>query len=414
MKVLLSSYSCLPDAGSEPGIGWNWAQSLGALGHDVVVMTRAVNREAIERHYKGRSASVRFLFHDLPKFWRRMYRLPFGNYLYYLCWQFTAVAPAARMHAREGFDRIQHITWGSFRVPCFLGKLNAPFIFGPVGGGEDTPKLLRPGLGLRGRFWDFVRRLSNAAAIWIPYLRPTYAAATEILVTTGETRNRVPAAWRHKTAIRPAIGIDAASVRSVIGRAASMPEPRNRDRIDVLYCGRLLPWKGLHLALEAMAVLQGNDCEARLTVIGSGSDERRLKRLARHLHIDGRVAWIPWMPREDLIRVYSAFDIFLFPSLHDSGGIAVLEALVCGLPVVCLDLGGPAITVNDSCGRVISTAEADQAQVVAAIAGFLMEAKRSPDLLARLSQGALRRGRELDWCAGVSAVYGGAAVTQAR
>ena len=47
--------------------------------------------------------------------------------------------------------------------------------------------------------------------------------------------------------------------------------------------------------------------------------------------------------------------LFLYPSLHDSGSFTVLEAMAAGLPVVCLDRGGPALSVDDKCGKVVKS-----------------------------------------------------------
>ena len=58
------------------------------------------------------------------------------------------------------------------------------------------------------------------------------------------------------------------------------------------------------------------------------------------------------VPHNEVLALYQTHDVFLFPSLHDSGGIAVLEAMYLGLPVVCLDLGGPAVSVGDAGIRV--------------------------------------------------------------
>ena len=67
-----------------------------------------------------------------------------------------------------------------------------------------------------------------------------------------------------------------------------------------------------------------------------GLNKRRYRRLVRD-----RVEFIPRVPQLKLFELYDTHDLLLFPSLHDSGGYVVLEALSHGLPVVCLDLGGP-------------------------------------------------------------------------
>lgn len=413
MKVLLSAYSCLPGSGSEPGVGWNWAQCIAANGHDVVVLTRTVNRRQIEAFTKSHSVQpVRFVFHDLAPLWQRIYKLPFGNYGYYFLWQYTAAELALKLHRSEKFDRVQHVTWASFRVPSFMGRLNIPFIFGPVGGGEDTPKNLRPGLGWRGRLWDSVRRISSA--LMAPCVGFTYASASEILVTTKETLSKIPGKYRHKAMRQQTVGIDPSLTLSSLQQYPQDSTPRNSSRLELLYVGRLLPWKGLHLILRALALIGDCNSHMHLTVIGSGRDLSRLQQLARRLKIEESVSWVPWMPQDELIRLYPRFDLFTFPSLHDSGGTAVLEALTFGLPVVCLDLGGPGISVNDSCGRVISTEGVGEDQIVKAIAQFLTEAQADRKMLRQLSEAARAHAATLTWQANVNSVYDESLVSQSN
>jgi glycosyltransferase involved in cell wall biosynthesis len=401
MKILLSAYSCLPTDGSEPGIGWNWARALASNGHDVVVITRSVNQQRIETYLRNHPLPMRFVYHDLPAPWPALYKLPVGNYAFYRLWQSSAAKAALELHRSERFDRVQHITWGSFRVPSQMGRLGIPFTFGPVGGGEDTPPQLRSGLGWRGRLWDVLRRLSGAAMA--PWMGSTYAAATEIIATTSETLNAIPARYRHKTRVQQAVGIEPGQIRGEDDSVAR--HMRQSSRLELLFVGRLLPWKGLHLVLKALAALNADGARVHLTVIGRGSDRPRLERLARRLKLESSITWVDWMPREELMRQYARFDLFTFPSLHDSGGMAVLEAMSFGLPVLCLDLGGPAMAADGSCGRVVAARSASEERVVAEIAAFLAEMMADREALERLSRGARARAASLTWQANVDAVY---------
>ena len=87
-------------------------------------------------------------------------------------------------------------------------------------------------------------------------------------------------------------------------------------------------------------------------------------------------------------------DLFVYPSLHDSSGNAVLEALSFGLPVVCLDLGGPAQIVTPDAGAIVSTAGRDTTQVAAAMAAEILRVLSSPELLKELSHGAVDRAAQ--------------------
>jgi glycosyltransferase involved in cell wall biosynthesis len=75
--------------------------------------------------------------------------------------------------------------------------------------------------------------------------------------------------------------------------------------------------------------------------------------LAKEIGVDNIIDWFPWMEQKELNEFYSIHDVFVFPSLHDSGGMVVLEALAASMPVVCLNLGGPSTIVTSSSGAII-------------------------------------------------------------
>jgi len=82
------------------------------------------------------------------------------------------------------------------------------------------------------------------------------------------------------------------------------------------------------------------------TIVGEGPAREGLERLAAELGVEQDVRSVAWLPHERLHAHYYQHDVLLFPSLRDSGGMVVLEALAHGLPVVCTDCGGPGVMVN--------------------------------------------------------------------
>ncbi len=96
----------------------------------------------------------------------------------------------------------------------------------------------------------------------------------------------------------------------------------------------------MSFAIEAISLLP----DWQLTICGAGPDEHRLERAAQKLGLEKRVHFLGWRPREEALRLMrEEADVFLFPSLHDEGSWVVAEAVACGLPVVCLARGGPAV-----------------------------------------------------------------------
>ncbi|HXV11539.1 MAG TPA: glycosyltransferase family 4 protein [Burkholderiales bacterium] len=386
LRVLLSAYACEPHKGSEPGVGWHWAQALVAAGHDVCVITRANNRPAIERALAGNPVgSLRFAYYDLPgwaAWWKRGGRCV---HLYYVLWQWGAFCLARALSRETRFDVAHHITFGVFRHPSFMALLDVPFVFGPVGGGERAPRRLRASFPVTGYLTDLARDAANAVVRFDPLMTLVFRRSAAVLCKTHETLTRIPRRHRGKCRIQLEIGTDG---------TAPLPAPRVRDAagLRVLYVGRLLYWKGLHLGLHAFAQLLAFDPDARLTVIGSGPNERWLRGISHDAGIDAAVTWVPWLERADVLRAYSRHDVLLFPSLHDSSGNAVLEALSCGLPVVCLDAGGPGVLVDPSCGFKVNPTSVEQ--VVSDLSRALTALARDPALAEAMGRAAACRARE--------------------
>jgi hypothetical protein len=75
------------------------------------------------------------------------------------------------------------------------------------------------------------------------------------------------------------------------------------------------------------------------------------------------------MTRDQVLNLYGEFDVMIFPSLHDTGGYSVIEAMYNELPVICLDCGGPAVAVRDGCG--IRVPIKNRRQVIEGLAGAI-------------------------------------------
>jgi glycosyltransferase involved in cell wall biosynthesis len=387
LRILMSAYACEPHRGSEPGIGWHWATRLAQAGHHVRVLTRANNRAAIERALEANPVpNLLFAYYDLPEWmcrWKN--RAGLWTRAYYLLWQWGAYGVARRLCREARFDVVHHITFGVFRHPSFMAFLGLPFVFGPVGGGESAPRLLRGTFPLRGYLIDFFRDIANWVVRVDPLMAAVFRRSAATLCKTGETLQSIPPRFHDKCQVQVELGTD-----------SCRPAMRQRQREDgsfrVLYVGRLVYWKGLHLGLTAFARLLESHPWATLTVVGSGPDEAWLRGVAQRLGIGNTVNWVPRLEHAGVMRAYLRHDAFLFPSLHDSSGNVVLEALSSGLPVVCLDAGGPAILVDPSCGFKVRPGAPQQ--VVEDLARALAMLAGDRRLVRCMGDAALQRAHE--------------------
>lgn len=390
MKVLLSAFACAPNVGSEGGVGWRWALEL-ARDHEVTVVTDVTRREAIEREMAAHPVdNLRFLYFR-P---RLLARVPLNSttaQLLYTAWQFALLPYAWRLNRQAGFDVAMHVTYGVFRHPSFLGWLGIPFIFGPLGGGEDAPLRLKRSIKGREKVKEVLRAMLNRAALFDPFLWLAYARATLILVKTGDTRGALPWPFRKRAIVYPEIGFDSAE-------AVVVPVRDPGEPLRVLFAGRLLGWKGAHLAIQAVSRSRQRGLNIDFYLVGQGPYEAQLRRVARACGEHDRMHWIAQLPQQELFALYKTMHCFLFPSLHDSSGNVVVEAQAKGLPVICLDIGGPATLVTPETAHIVSTRGLDEEAVVARLADAL--ARLADDEAARRHMGnraAVRIAETMRW-----------------
>jgi len=399
LRIFLSAYACEPEKGSEQGVGWNWALALARQGHDVTVLTRENNSETIASSAEIRGFdNLHFIYYDLPRWVRRLKKGGRGLHLYYRLWQIGAYLEVRRRFDAHSFDVVQHLTFGTFRHPSFMGRLGVPFVFGPVGGGEATPPLLMRSYPLRGRVTDSARALSTFFAKYDPLVRQCFRHAAVIFCATKETLACVPATERRKCALYQ----DFYASKDLILKepTANPPTPR------FLYVGRLLYWKGVHLALQAFAQVRQTHPESTLTIHGRGPERDWLHKMAERLGIEEAVHWSERnVSEEQLYDLYRKHTAFVFPSMHDACGAVVIEALSQGLPVICLDTGGPGQILPEGCGFKVAVAQRSQAEVVSGLADAMRQFAANPDLHAKMSPRVLQATRQITWDKVISRAY---------
>lgn len=388
MKLLVSAYACAPHHGSEHAIGWNWTTEAKRLGHEVWVLASPVHRDAIEAACREdpELASIHWVFPEVHSWPLRPGVEPRWERTYNLLWQRAALCHARTLQSRVKFDAVHHLTWCGVRAPTFLGSLGPPLIMGPLGGGETCPLSLRDGFDLKGRITERIRDLSNATITFNPLVRGGLSTSAVIVVRTPDTLRILSRAMQRKTITFFDLALRLPEV--------SASRTSRQGPLRLLYAGRLLYWKGVHIAIRAFKEVLRSIPDAQFTIVGSGPEEGRLRALVGSYQLSENVQFISWLPQRQLFDLYRSHDLFVFPSLHDSGGLAVIEALSHGLPVMCLNLGGPQYAVTPGSGIVINTNGLNTEQVAMVMAGEISELAVTPARLSTLSDGAFARANQ--------------------
>lgn len=388
-RILLSAYACRPNAGSEPGVGWNFAQRVAAH-HQVWVITRADNRPSIEEWISknGGETNPRFVYHDVPRWVHLMFPGNAGNQVRYFFWQSSVLETAQKLHDEVRFDLAQHITYVRYWTPSRLVKLPAPFIWGPVGGAESAPASFKRGLGLRGRLTEWVRETARGLGELDPRVRTAASQSAISFATTEETAARL----RHLGAPRVQVMTEAGLAREEIEALYAGEPPEDTD-FTFISMGRLLYWKGFHLGLAAFA--RANLPRVKFVIVGDGPEMDRLKNHARALGILERVEFTGRLPRDATLARLRQAHVLVHPSLHDSGGWVCLEAMGSGRPVICLNLGGPATQVTEQTGFRIQADHPEQA--IADMAAAMRRLFEDPALRKQMAQAGRERVMQ-DFC----------------
>ena len=391
-KILLSAYACRPNTGSEPGIGWNFAVH-AALDHDVWVMTRPDNRPfidaALQADPTGPASRVRF--HYVP--WPRLSGKIPGKLIHvrYTFWQREAARAARRLHAEVKFDLAHHVTYGCYWQPAGVVWLDdVPTIWGPVGGGETAPGALLGELAPKARLKERARDLARFLGERSGAVRRTARCATIGLAATRETADRMTRLGTRQVEVFTAMGLTAGDIDALAAAPTTGPgEPGGGLRL--VSVGRLLDWKGFHLGLRAFAAAQ-LPAGSRYDVIGDGPAKASLVALAESLGIASRVHFHGALTRDRTLAQVGRADVLVHPSLHDSGGWVILEAMAMGKAVLCLDLHGPALMATGDTG--IKVPVQSSGQVVTDLIAGMERLAREPGLLARMGDHARARARE--------------------
>ena len=258
---------------------------------------------------------------------------------------------SARLKNGE-FDLVHRITPLSPTTPSFLAgklaKLGVPLILGPLNGGIPWPAGFDQ-VRLAEREWlGYFRDLYRI----LPGLKATRQCAAALVLASRHTYGEVTGnskALDAKAVWLPENAIDPVRFPEI---HTEPPVPVPGEPLRVAFLGRLVPYKGADMLLEAAAPLL-REGKMVLEIIGDGPQMPDLKAIVAREGIEGAVEFPGWVAHGKVRGHLSKARLFAFPSVREFGGGVVLEAMALGLAPVVLDYGGPAELVPAGCGTVV-------------------------------------------------------------
>lgn len=380
LKVLVNSYACCPNRGSEPGMGWKWIVNL-ARYCQVFVISEGEYRDTVEdwvASEKLKVKSEKISYDDPRNFAERMhfYWNPVSSevrkmcwnqgdwrfYKYYKEWQKKTADIAREICREEKIDVLHQLNMIGFREPGYLWKVSQetgiPFVWGPIGGLKQFPMAYTDGGGLKMKVFNY---LKNAINIYqIKYDKRVKAAinhASVLISSIPDSYNAIKKYHGKESIIIPETGCSLAAFESCSNQAKR--QTSNLSTFSILWVGKFDFRKRLDIALRAVAIANR---DVRLCVYGTGTEElvRNAKEHVRGLEIEDKVRFMGNRPNEEVNEAMRKADLFLFTSVSEDTSTVVLEAVSNGLPVLCFDACGMAAVIDEKVGRKVSLTNPDK------------------------------------------------------
>ncbi len=244
-----------------------------------------------------------------------------------------------RKHCRE-FDLV-HVH-GLFSQPCNLAcriaySQNVPYIVRTAGSLDPT--------SMKYNYWKK-----------LPYyylMENKYLMLAASIHATSRAEARALRDWGLKN-----ITIIPHGIRSTF---VAPKKKESHDVLKLLYLSRLDPIKGLEITLHSLAILLKNNINVELWIAGSGHDNYlgKLKQLVDSLQLSAHVRWFGWANQALKFKLFRDADIFVLASYHENFGVAVVEAMEAGLPVVISDQVALAEEIQQAdAGRIVPAGDA--------------------------------------------------------
>lgn len=238
----------------------------------------------------------------------------------------------------------------------------------------------------------FVESFGRASSSFLNVLMPGKKRAAALIVANDQARRALPPGVTGKIFEIPDVGVDLA----VWNQQTEIP-PRTDDEVRFVYLGRLSGWKGVKFLVQAFKTVAEQNPRAVLHILGDGEERKNLDELTRQLNLTDRVKFAGWVSAEEGSRRLRTSDVFVLPSLHEVGGIVLLEAMAVGLPVIATQWGGPAIHVTDKTG--IRVPPDSKEGFVNGLAQAMLKLAAAPELRQQMGEAGQRRvrGNLYDW-----------------
>ena len=352
MNYLISAYSVNPYKGSEDSIGWNWVlqyEKNYKKGDRIILLTKKFNEKDTRRGLKEFNIQhVELVIVDVPDAlnWFREKHSAF-HHMYYILWQHWAWLWVK--HSGIRFDVIHHVTMNDYRIPSEMYKAKgAKVIWGPMGGAQVTPKPLK--VYEKNQLVASFREFVNKSCSWNPFYKKALRSYYKIYCINNETQKQISRIVGKDVPLMPELALRDEYKNLPIRKG-------NNDILKIVFVGRLIGKKGIAFLVDALSLMP-TDMNWELLIFGDGDDHALIEKQIADSGIGKNVKLMGNRPLNQIAEAYQQADVFVLPSLRETSGNVLLEAMAYAVPIVAFDTSFCRLLKEVDCGVFINTEQA--------------------------------------------------------
>ena len=389
MNILYIAYSCSPNHGSEDRIGWKIPLA-SAANHRVFVLTKEEHRKEIEEYRKNHpSCQVQFCYVDIPAVYKKIFRgFAYSGRLN--IWHRRALVAAEEICRREGIDLIHQITPVEFRSIGDYGKIpNVKFVCGPIGGGEYIPSGLRYYARLHA-LEEIFRAGINRFSLLKLRCSGALSRCDAVLFANQETKQYISSAMCNSKFCKcmTEIGIDSDEILQIGRKNVTDTTPH------FLIAGRLIYRKGHALLLDVLKELPA-EYTYTCTILGNGPELHRLRKICKANGLEHCVQFKGKVPFREMDKIYADAHVLIMPSIRETTGSVLLEAMSRGIPIVTIGRFGGGKLLNNGAGWLYYGQT--RGEFVKCLKDILIECITKPKKVEDKGQAALQLCAKYTW-----------------
>jgi glycosyltransferase involved in cell wall biosynthesis len=396
-RVLLITDNASLRMSGETSVPLYYFQLLQARSVDVWMVCHARVREELRDFF---SEEVFKKIHFVEDTWQQRWALRLGHLFPYrvddlifgqLVHLFTQIAAQKRgrqLVKELQIDLVFEPTPITPKGLSLLYNMGVPVVIGPLCGGLELPPAFRY---MDSRFAHGAIAAGRFFSHWIHQLFPGKLEAGALIVGNERTAKALPKGYKGQVYEVVESGVELSRWSP---KPYSTPDPSQPVRF--VFCGRLVDWKGAQFLVEAFKPV-AERTNAILEIIGDGELKEAIAAKVVELGMQDHIKLLGRLSLEVCMETITAGDVYVMPSLRECGGLALLETMAIGLPIVAAKWAGPAEYLDSTCSILVEPSSPEG--FVQGLAEAMIRLAESPELRHQLGQGAQVRVRSnyFDW-----------------